>query len=466
MRIRTEYDVAKARRGAPTRPKQPQRQPQIPHREPAGGVDGGTAGVRGEGNPIRRLLSILGPGFITGAADDDPSGIGTYATAGASLGYGMLWTTLATFPLMAAIQLVCAKVGMVTGKGLAGVLRQHYPRSLLYGAVVALFVANTINVGADLGAIAAAINLLVPAVPMTPLVIPVALAILALQIWGSYRLIARIFKWLTLALLAYIASALLARPDWGAVVRSTFIPELSFDKAFLSTLVAILGTTIAPYLFFWQATQEVEEEVSMGRVQLWRRRGATDKELEYAALDVNAGMFFSCLVMYFIVLASAATLHAAGKTDIQSATDAAEALRPFAGDLSAALLAVGLIGSGVLAVPILSASAAYAMSEAFGWRYGLDTNPARARQFYAVIATATIIGVAINYLGINPIDALFFTAVVNGFVAPPLLVLIMLVGNNRSIMGERTNSRLTNVLGWTATAAMFVAAALLVVTSI
>jgi Mn2+/Fe2+ NRAMP family transporter len=232
------------------------------------------------------------------------------------------------------------------------------------------------------------------------------------------------------------------------------------------TLVAIFGTTISPYLFFWQATEEVEEEVSMGRTQLWRRKGATDKELKYAALDVNVGMFFSVLVMYFIMLATAATLHQAGKTDIRSATDAAEALRPLAGDLSSVLLAVGLIGSGVLAVPILSCSAAYALSEAFGWRYGLDRNPASAKQFYAVMVAGTLVGVAMDYLGINPIDALFFTAVINGFVAPPLLVMIMLVGNNKKIMGTRTNSRLTNVLGWGATAVMFLAAGVLLLTSI
>jgi len=228
----------------------------------------------------------------------------------------------------------------------------------------------------------------------------------------------------------------------------------------------VLGTTISPYLFFWQATQEVEEEISMGRTQLWRRRGATDGELRYAALDVNVGMSFSILVMYFIMLATAATLHQTGHTDIKSATDAAQALRPLAGDLSSVLLAVGLIGSGVLAVPILSGSAAYALSEAFGWRYGLDQNPGRAKQFYAVIAIATLIGVGIDYLGINPIDALFYAAVINGFVAPPLLVMIMLVANNRKIMGKRRNRRLTNILGWTAAAIMFVAIGVLVVTSI
>jgi NRAMP (natural resistance-associated macrophage protein)-like metal ion transporter len=424
------------------------------------------AEVEAEQNPLRRFLRILGPGFISGAADDDPSGIGTYATAGASLGFATLWTALLTFPLMAAVQLVCAKIGLVTGRGLAGVLRKHYPRWLLYGAVFPLFVANTINVGADLGAIAAAINLLVPALPIPLLILPIAVGILALQIGGSYRLISSIFKWLTLALFAYIGSAILARPDWGEVLRSTFVPTISLDQGFLLTLVAILGTTISPYLFFWQASEEVEEEEAMGRTQLWRRRGASDKELDYAALDVNVGMAFSVLVMYFIMLATGATLHEAGKTDIKSATDAAEALRPLAGDLSSILLAVGLIGSGVLAVPILSGSAAYALSEAFGWRYGFDQNPGRAKQFYAVIALATFIGVGIDYLGINPIEALFFTAVINGFVAPPLLVLIMLIANNRKIMGKRTNRGLTNVLGWGAAAVMFLAAGVLLVTSI
>jgi NRAMP (natural resistance-associated macrophage protein)-like metal ion transporter len=454
--------VARAKRGDPREANRPQ----IPHREPAGGTGTLEAAIAAERNPIRRFLKVLGPGFISGAADDDPSGIGTYATAGASLGFATLWTALLTFPLMAAVQLVCAKIGMVTGKGLAGVLREHYPRWLLYSAVTGLFVANTINVGADLAAIAAAINLLVPTLPIAPLVLPIGLGILALQIWGSYRLIARVFKWLTLALFAYIASAVFARPDWDEVLAATFVPTIRLDQTFLLTLVAILGTTISPYLFFWQATQEVEEETSMGRTQLWRRKGATDAELRYAALDVNVGMSFSVLVMYFIMLATAATLHAAGSTDIKSATDAAQALRPLAGDLSSILLAVGLIGSGVLAVPILSGSAAYALSEAFGWRYGLDRNPGRAKQFYAVIAIATLVGIGIDYLGINPIDALFYTAVINGFVAPPLLVMIMLVANNRKIMGRRRNSRLTNALGWAAAAIMFLAAGVLVVMSL
>jgi NRAMP (natural resistance-associated macrophage protein)-like metal ion transporter len=271
--------------------------------------------------------------------------------AGAQLGFGVLWTAWLTFPLMATIQFICAKVGMVGGQGLAGVIRDHYPRWLLYPVVLALLVANTINVGADLGAIAAAINLLVPALPPVWLVVPIALVILGLVVFGSYRLIARTFKWLPLALFAYIASSFLARPDWGEVLRGTLLPSFSMDSTFLTTLVAILGTTISPYLFFWQASHEVEEEVEMGRVRLWQRKGASDAELKYAAWDVNTGMCFSNVVMYFIILATAATLFKTGQTDINSATDATQALRPLAGDLAYVLLAAGLIGSGFLAVP-------------------------------------------------------------------------------------------------------------------
>ena len=296
------------------------------------------------------------------------------------------------------------------------------------------------------------------------MIVPIAVVILIIQIWGSYRLIANIFKVLTLALFAYIASALFAHPDPGEVLRGTFIPSISFDATFLSTLVAILGTTISPYLFFWQASQEVEEEVQMGRRTLWQRIGASDKELKYAAMDVNVGMLFSNVVMYFIILATAATLFKAGQTDIQSASDAAQALRPLAGDGAFILLALGLIGAGFLTVPILTGSAAYAVSEVFGWKYGLHRDAGRAKQFYAVIVVATLIGMLINFVGINPIDALFWTAVINGFVAPPLMVLVMLVANNRSIMRERTNGLLTNVLGWAATAVMFAAAIALVVT--
>jgi NRAMP (natural resistance-associated macrophage protein)-like metal ion transporter len=435
----------------------------IPHKEPATGTGSLEAAVGRHPNRLKRYLKILGPGLITGASDDDPSGIGTYAVAGASLGFATLWTALITLPLMATVQFICAKIGMVSGLGLAGVLRRHYPRALLYPAVVALLVANTINAGADIGAIAAGINIIVP-VPISWMILPLVLIILGLQIFCSYRLIANIFKWLTLALFAYIGSSLFAHPDPGEVLRATFIPTLRLDSGFLTTLVAILGTTISPYLFFWQSSQEVEEEVHMGRTTLWQRRGATDRELKYAAVDVNTGMCFSVVVMYCIVLSTAATLHRTGQTEIKSAADAAQALRPIAGDAAGILLALGLIGAGFLAVPILTGSAAYAMAEAFGWRYGLDQNPGRAKPFYAVIVVATLVGMLINFLGINPIDALFWTAVLNGFVAPPLMVLIMLVANNRRIMQDRTNGWFTNALGWLATIAMFAAAIALVLT--
>lgn len=419
-----------------------------------------------ESNPIKRFLRILGPGFITGASDDDPSGIATYASAGAAYGLGLLWTALLTFPMMTAVQYACAKIGLVSGRGLAGVLRQHYPRWLLYLTVLALFVANTINVGADLGAIGASVNLLAPAIPAAPLVPPIAIAIVALQVFGSYRLIARVFQWLALALLAYVGAAVLSHPDPGAVLVATIVPTVSLDRGFVTTLVAILGTTISPYLFFWQASHEVEDEKSVGRQRLWQRKGATNKELTYAGLDVGAGMLFSNLVMFFVILATAATLHASGQTEIGSATDAAQALRPLAGDLAAALLGVGLIGGGVLAVPILSASAAYALSEAMGWRFGLDENPGRAPQFYLVIGLATLLGVLINALGVNPIQALVVTAVINGVVAPPLLVLVMVVTNDPRVMGDRVNNRIVNVLGWLTAIVMSVAALVLIVTTV
>lgn len=439
--------------------------PVIPHSEPAGGTGSLEAAIANEPNRLKRIFKVLGPGLVTGASDDDPSGIGTYVTAGASLGFATLWIALFSFPLMAAVQFISAKVGMVTGKGLAGVIREHYSRKLLYPLILGLVIANIINAGVDIGAIAAAINLLLP-IPITAMIIPIAVVILILQVWGSYRLIANVFKWLTLALFAYIASAFLAKPDIGEVLKNTFIPTLRFDSAFLATLVAILGTTISPYLFFWQASQEVEEEISMGRKSLWQRKGATDPELKYAAWDVNIGMLLSNLVMYFIILTTAATLFKSGKTNVQSATDAAEALRPLAGNAAPLLLAVGLIGAGVLAVPILTGSAAYAVSEAFGWKFGLDEKPSRAKQFYAVIIASTLIGMLINFLGINPINALYWTAVINGFLAPPVMVVLMVIASNKAIMGKRINNRLTQVLGWLATLIMFAAAIALVVTSI
>lgn len=415
------------------------------------------AKLAGENNPVKRLFKLLGPGFITGASDDDPSGIGTYAQAGAALGLSMLWTALVTVPMMWAIQFICAKIGMVTGTGLASVLRKHYSSWLLYPVVTGLVIANTLNAGVDIGAIAAALNLLIP-VPASVMIVPITLTILVLQIWGSYRLIANTFKWLTLTLFAYILSAFFAHPNWREVFQGTFEPAFAFDSKSLTVLVAILGTTISPYLFFWQADQEVEEEISMGRRTLAQRKGATKAELKYASWDVATGMFFSNVVMYFIILATGVTLFKAGKSDIQSASDAAQALRPLAGDSAYFFLALGLIGTGFLCVPVLTGSAAYAIAETLGWKHGLDEKPRRAKLFYGVIAVSTLVGMLINFLGINSFKALVWTAVINGFLAPPVLVVIMLIANNKAVLHNRTNGLIANIGGWITTAVMFAAA--------
>jgi NRAMP (natural resistance-associated macrophage protein)-like metal ion transporter len=414
-----------------------------------------------EPNPVKRFVQVLGPGLITGASDDDPSGIGTYAMAGAAFGYGTLWTALVTFPLMAGVQYICAKIGLVYGCGLAGIMRRHYPRLLVYPTVFALVAANTVNAAADITAVAAGVNLLLP-IPAVYLTVPVGLTILVLMVWGSYRLIARVFKWLTLALFAYIGAAFLARPDWGAVLRGTVVPTVHLDSGFLTMLVALLGTTISPYLFFWQTNQVVEEEIALGRKRLWRRKGATNKELKYAAWDVNTGMFLSNVVMYFIILATAATLHQAGRTEVATATDAAEALRPLAGEAAFVLMALGLIGSGVLAVPILTGSGAYAVAEAFGWKCGLDEKPGRAKEFYFVMGASTVAALVLTFLNIDAMKALFWTSVINGFLSPPLLVVVMLIANNRTVMGRRVNGLVLNVLGW-ATAALMTAAAVVLI---
>lgn len=434
----------------------------IPAIAPAAGTGSLEAALPDSRGLFRKFLKVLGPGLITGASDDDPSGIGTYAMAGASYGFATLWTALVTFPMMASVQYMCAKIAMVSGRGLAGVLKLHYPKPIVYLAVFGLVIANSINAGADIGAIAAGFNLLIP-VPIWALIVPITALILVVQIWGSYQLIANIFKWLTIALFAYVGSALLSKPNLAEVLRGTFVPTFVWDKKFLAIFVAILGTTISPYMFFWQSNQEVEEEIAIGRKTVKQRKGATNAELKYAALDVKLGMLFSNVVMYFIILSTAATLFKAGKTDIQSATDAALALRPLAGRAAEALLAIGLIGAGFLAVPILTGSSAYAVAEAFGWKHGLDRRPTRAKEFYLLIAASTLLGMLMNFVGINPIKALFWTAVINGLLAPPLLVLIMLVCNNKKAMGPRMNGRRLNFLGWATTAIMSAAAVALIV---
>jgi len=416
-------------------------------------------------NPLVRYFGILGPGLVTGASDDDPSGITTYSVAGASLGYGMLWTALATFPLMAAVQLICARIGLITGRGLAGTIRRHYPRPFLYVACLLLLIANVFNIAADLAGMADATRMLtgVPLLVSVPLF---GLAILLATVYMTYARFAQYLKWLTAVLFAYVITAFLAKPDWRQVAVATLVPSLRWDALYVTTLVAVLGTTISPYLFFWQASQEVEEEKARGRRSVAQRRGATMHELADARLDVATGMLFSNLVMFFIMLATSATLHRAGQVEIETARQAAEALRPLAGDGAYALFGLGLIGTGFLAVPVLAGSASFAVAEVFGWRAGLDLSPRRGRRFYLVFAGAVAAGMLLNLAGTSSIRMLFLCAVLNGLLAPPLLLLVMLVSNNRAIMGEHANGPWLNVLGWSATAVMSLAAVAFFATSL
>ncbi len=396
--------------------------------------------------------------MITGAADDDPSGIGTYSVAGAALGYSVLWTALFSFPLMAAVQLMCARLGMVTGRGLGGVIRKRYPRWVLLAACLLLLVANIFNIAADLGGMGDAMHMVtgVPSWWWTPFF---ALSITVLLIWTSYKFIARVFKWLTLVLFAYVIAAFLAHPDWSAVIHATFIPHVTWTRTYMAILVGILGTTISPYLFFWQAAQEIEEERKEGKVTVAQRRGATDAELSIATTDVDTGMFYSNLVMYFIILTTAATLHAHGKNDIETAQQAAEALRPLAGGGAYWLFTLGLVGTGMLAVPVLAGSCAYAIAEAATWsEASLSDRPRQAPRFYGVIALAMLIGLGLNFAGLNAVRMLFWSAVLNGVLAPPLVVLIVLLTSDAKVMGDRINSRTANILGWICAAAMSIAA--------
>ena len=406
---------------------------------------------------VRKFFAELGPGLITGAADDDPSGISTYSVAGSSFGYLPLWMAPFAFPLMVAVQLMCARLGLVTGRGLAGVLRLYYPRWVLWGACALLIVANVFNIGADLGGMAEAMEMMtgIKSYYWTPIFTAL---IISLLFFASYRQIARVFKWLTLVLFAYVITAFLAQPDWYAVLRATFVPRVEWSSAFLATFVGILGTTLSPYLFFWQASQEVEDERAHGRSTVNEREGATDKELRVARTDIFTGMFFANLVMYFIILTTAATLHASGQTNIETARQAAEALRPLAGNGAYLLFTLGLVGTGMLAVPVLAGSAAYAVSEAKNWRGTLEDQPRLSPKFYAVITIAMLLGLGFNFFGFNAVKMLFYSAVLNGVLAPPLVVLVVLLTSNPKIMGKRVSSRPLRYLGWVTAAIMTVAA--------
>ena len=405
---------------------------------------------------LRLLLKSLGPGIITGAADDDPSGIATYSVAGAQLGTSLLWTALITWPLMAAVQIMCARIGMVTGKGLAGALKRRFPSWLLGGVIVALLAANTINIAADLAGMADAAEMLT-GIKSHYFVVGFALLISWATIRLGYQQIANVLKWLVLVLFAYPITAFVVGADWGRVAHDTFIPSMPHTRDQWSTLVAILGTTISPYLFFWQASEEVEEEKAIGRATLAERRGATPEELQMRRVDVGVGAFFSNMVMFFIILTTALTLNRHGITQIETSRQAAEALRPFAGKFAATLFTAGIVGVGFLAIPTLAGSAAYAFAETLNWRQGLDKKMKQARAFYALILLSTGVGVVLDFTGINPVKALYWTAVINGLLAPFLLVAILIVASDKELMRGQPSSKLGWALVALTTVAMFAA---------
>ena len=405
-----------------------------------------------------KLLQVLGPGLITGASDDDPSGIATYSQAGAQFGYDMGWTLLFSWPLMCAIQEISAHIGRVTGHGIAGNLKLHYPKALLYPIVLLLVAANTINLGADLGAMAAGLGLLVKGPQLLFVALFAALSLL-LEVFVRYSRYVSVLKWLTLSLFAYVGVALVVKTPWAEVAHHLVVPNLSFKADYLTVVVAILGTTISPYLFFWQAEEEVDEVRERdGAKPLERAPEQAASEFRRIRIDTMVGMAFSNLVALFIVISTAATLHAHGITNIQTSSQAAEALRPIAGPLVFAVFALGIVGTGLLAVPVLAGSAAYAVGEAFGLHVGLARKLLRAKAFYAILAVLMILGALLNFTPIDPIKALFWSAVINGVVAVPVMVMMMLMASKKLVMGRFVLSIPLRIVGWAATAVMAAAA--------
>jgi NRAMP (natural resistance-associated macrophage protein)-like metal ion transporter len=418
----------------------------------------------GEPSKRSRLLAILGPGLITGASDDDPSGIATYSQVGAQFGYGLTWTLVFSYPLMVAIQMISARIGRVTGFGIAGNLRRHYPNWLSGGIVGLLLLANIINLGADLGAMGAALKLLIHG-PAHLYVLLFGLLCALMEIFMRYGRYVAVLKWLCLSLLSYVACAFVVKVSWASVARSVVWPPISLNADYVMAIVAVLGTTISPYLFFWQAETEVEDQKEReGALPLKRAPEQASTEFTRMRLDTYIGMALSNLIALFIVITTAATLHAKGVTDIQSAAQAAEALRSVAGPFTFALFAAGIIGTGMLAIPVLAGSAAYAAGELFSWHVGLARTPGRAKAFYVTIAAATAIGVALNFTSINPIKALYWSAVLNGIAAVPVMFVMMRLTMRPKIMGEFTLPRPLRAIGWLATAAMAATVIALVVT--
>lgn len=390
----------------------------------------------------------LGPGFITGAADDDPSGIATYAQTGAMFGFTQLWTALFSFPLMLAVQEMCGRIGTVTGEGLSGVIRKFYSKKVLAIALVLLLGANIINIGADLGAMASAMNMVFGLPFLLWLVLVTALSVV-LQIFVPYPAYAKFLKYLTLSLFSYVITAFVIKLDWKTIAWSTLVPSFEWSKPYIMNIVAILGTTISPYLFFWQADEEVEEEISHNKILGFGigKPRVSKQDLKDLWVDTGIGMFFSNMVMFFIIVTVASTIGANGSVTIETATQAAQALRPLVGDFAYLLFALGIVGTGLLVVPILAGSASYAVSEAFGWKVGLGKKFQEAHGFYGVMIGAMLVGFAVNFLGIPPFQMLYHTAVLNGLAAPILLLLILLISNNKKIMGKHTNGWFSNILG-------------------
>ncbi len=412
----------------------------------------------------RGLLGRLGPGLITGASDDDPSGIATYSQTGAQFGYAMCWVMLFCFPLMAAIQEISARMGRVTGQGIAGNIRAHYSRWMLYVIVGLLLLANTINLGVDLGAMAAALNLLIGG-PTGLYVVGVAVGCTWLEVFSRYERYVSILKWTSFVLLAYVAVALVVHVPWGLVLYRTFVPNFSLEPDYVVTVVAVLGTTITPYCFFWQSSQEAEDQrIDLSAYSLLDAPEQAPVEISRMRFDTYIGMGYSNVISLFIIVATAATLNANGITDIQTSAQAAEALRPIAGVFTFALFAAGIIGIGLLAVPVLAASGAYALGEALGWTTGLDRQPLDAKAFYGTIAVSTLIGTCINFVGLDPIKALFWSAVINGVVAVPLMVIIMLMAMRPDVMGRFVLPWALWAMGWLCTVTMAIAVGIMLVT--
>ena len=408
--------------------------------------------MKSEGAPKRTLLHrlrTLGPGLITGASDDDPSGISTYSVAGATTGLSMLWLALLSTPMMAVIQGMCARIGMVTGEGLAANIRKSIPLPLAYVMAGAVIIANTFNAGADFAGMSASANLVVPRIPVLVWVTFFGALLLVTILFCSYRVIASTFKWLTISLFAYVVTAFWIKPDWGTVLKALVTPHIQFSRDWITTMVGVLGTTITPYLFFWQSALEVEEEKSMGRVTLAQRRGATPAEITDSHFDVNTGMIFSNAIMAFIIITTALTLYVHHKTHIATAQDAAEALKPLAGHFASLLFTLGIVGTGLLAIPALVGSSAYVVAEMFKFRRGgMNEPPNRAKRFYAVFAAGVLIGVAMCFARVDPIRALYYAAVLNGVVSVPLIFLVIRIATNAGVMGKWRSSLLAKAWAW------------------